>query len=48
VKAKWGVSENNRRARFYELTPVGRKQLDVEASEWALLSSTINAMLRAT
>lgn len=48
IKAKWGVSENNRRARYYELTPAGRKQLETEASEWALLSSTINAMLRAT
>jgi transcriptional regulator len=48
VKAKWGVSENNRRARFYELTAAGRKQLDVETETWALLSSTINAMLRAT
>jgi PadR family transcriptional regulator, regulatory protein PadR len=48
VKAKWGVSENNRRARFYELTADGRKQLEAETSEWALLSSTINAMLRAT
>jgi transcriptional regulator len=48
VKAKWGVSENNRRARFYELTAIGRKQLETEASEWSLLSSTINAMLRAT
>jgi len=48
VKAKWGTSENNRRARFYELTIAGRKQLETEASEWSLLSSTINAMLRAT
>jgi transcriptional regulator len=48
LKAKWGVSENNRRARFYELTADGRKQLETEASEWSLLSSTINAMLRAT
>ena len=48
VKAKWGVSENNRRARFYELTAAGRKQLDVETEAWALISSTINAMLRAT
>jgi transcriptional regulator len=48
VKAQWGVSENNRRARFYEITAAGRKQFATETEEWALLSSTINAMLRAT
>ena len=48
VRAKWGVSENNRRARFYEITAAGRKQLEAETAEWALLSATINAMLRAT
>ena len=48
VKAKWGVSDNNRRARFYELTAAGRKQLEIETEAWALISSTIDAMLRAT
>ena len=48
VKAEWGVSDNNRRARFYSLTPAGRKQLQAETTEWELLSSTINAMLRVT
>jgi transcriptional regulator len=48
VKAEWGVSDNNRRARFYSLTPAGRKQLQAETTQWELLSSTINAMLRAT
>jgi len=48
VKAEWGVSDNNRRARFYELTAAGRKQLQAETTEWELLSSTINAMLRVT
>ena len=48
VRAKWGVSENNRRARFYEITAAGRKQFEAETEEWALLSSTINTMLRAT
>jgi PadR family transcriptional regulator PadR len=48
VKAEWGVSDNNRRARFYALTPAGRKQLQAETTQWELLSSTINAMLRAT
>jgi PadR family transcriptional regulator, regulatory protein PadR len=34
IKAEWGVSENNRRAKFYSLTRVGRKQLEHEAREW--------------
>ena len=48
VNADWGVSDNNRRARYYALTPAGRKQLQTETTQWELLSSTINAMLRAT
>jgi transcriptional regulator len=48
VRAEWGVSDNNRRARYYSLTPAGRKQLQAETTQWELLSSTINAMLRAT
>lgn len=34
IRSKWGVSENNRRAKFYELTRAGRKQLAKEAREW--------------
>ena len=48
VKADWGVSDHNRKARYYVLTPAGRKQLQAETTQWALLSSTINAMLKAT
>lgn len=48
VRAEWGVSDNNRRARYYALTPVGRKQLQAETTQWELLSSTIDAMLKAT
>jgi PadR family transcriptional regulator, regulatory protein PadR len=48
VKADWGVSDNNRRARYYALTPAGRKQLQTETTQWELLSNTINAMLKAT
>jgi transcriptional regulator len=48
VKAEWGVSDNNRKARYYALTPAGRKQLQAETTQWELLSSTINAMLKAT
>ena len=48
VRADWGVSDNNRRARYYALTAAGRKQLQAETTQWELLSTTINAMLRAT
>jgi transcriptional regulator len=48
IKAEWGVSDNNRKARFYALTPAGRKQLQTETTQWELLSRTINAMLKAT
>src|SRR5580765_4133803 len=34
VKSAWGVSDNNRRAKFYQLTPAGRKQVGREAKEW--------------
>lgn len=48
VKGNWGVSEANRRARYYSLTAAGRRQLEEEKAQWALLSATINAMLKAT
>ena len=48
IKAEWGISENNRKAKFYSLTATGRKQLQAETTQWELLSSTINAMLKAT
>ncbi len=48
IKAVWGISDNNRKARFYSLTPSGRKHLGEETVRWETLSSTINAMLRAT
>jgi transcriptional regulator len=34
IASEWGVSENNRRAKFYTLTPVGRRQLRIEVSAW--------------
>src|SRR5918993_2845327 len=41
VKAEWGASENNRKARFYTLTPAGRKRLAVEVEEFERLISAI-------
>jgi PadR family transcriptional regulator PadR len=48
IKGEWGVSENNRKARYYSLTTSGRKQLQEEATQWERLSSTINLMLKTT
>lgn len=46
IKAEWGVSELGRRARFYSLTSVGRKQLEVEAENWNKLTEAIARVLR--
>jgi transcriptional regulator len=45
LDASWGVSENNRRARFYRLTPAGRRQLLQETATWRRLSGAVNAIL---
>jgi transcriptional regulator len=41
IASEWGVSDNNRRARFYELTPRGRKRVSVEVSNWRRLVTAI-------
>jgi DNA-binding PadR family transcriptional regulator len=46
VVADWGVSENNRKARFYKLTPEGRKQLKKEAEEFGLLMRSIQMVMK--
>jgi PadR family transcriptional regulator, regulatory protein PadR len=46
IKAKWGTSENNRRAKYYELTKSGRKQLETEESEWNKLAAAIAKVLK--
>lgn len=48
VKAEWGASENNRRARYYTLTAAGRKQLAVEREEFDRLILAIQKVLAAT
>ncbi len=45
IRAHWGASENNRRARFYSLTATGRKQLDAELENWDRLTGAINLVL---
>jgi len=46
IKAEWGVSDNNRRARFYSLTPTGRKQLAEEEKSWARLTQAVASVLQ--
>ena len=45
IKSDWGNSDNNRRAKFYSLTPTGRKQLESELETWERLSSAIGLVL---
>ena len=45
VRAAWGVSDNQRRARYYELTPRGRQQLTAEAGRWRAMTAAIGRVL---
>ena len=45
IKAKWGESDNNRRAKYYSLTPAGRKYLEREEANWQRLSAAIGLVL---
>src|SRR6266550_3761586 len=45
IKARWGVSENSRRAKYYELTKSGRKQLESESGAWRKLSAAMAQVL---
>lgn len=47
LKARWGASDNNRRAKFYELTSGGRRRLREEAQDWNRLVAAITSALRA-
>ena len=46
IRAKWGASENNRRAKFYSLTPRGERQLAAEAERWARVSAIVERVLK--
>jgi len=46
ISAEWKPSENNRRAKFYSLTRLGRKQLEKEAADWSRLSAAISHVVR--
>ena len=45
IRAEWGASDNNRKAKFYELTRAGRKQLDAESDAWARLTKAVGLVL---
>lgn len=45
VTSEWGLSENNRRAKYYSITPAGRRQLSAEREKWERISSVIGKML---
>jgi transcriptional regulator len=46
IQAEWGASENNRRAKFYSLTSIGRKQLKTELGDWERLTAAIALVLK--
>ncbi len=48
VKTEWGASDNNRRAKYYELTRAGRKQLEIEQNNWQRLAAVMAAVLEAS
>ena len=46
ISASWGASDNNRRAKYYELTRAGRRQLEAEALDWERLTAAVALVLR--
>jgi transcriptional regulator len=48
IKARWGASENNRRAKFYELTKLGHKQFELEESTWRKLTAAVAQILETS
>ncbi len=48
LATEWSQSENNRKAKYYSLTPLGRRQLDEETEKWGRMARVVSAILRAT
>ena len=46
IRSEWRITENNRRARYYELTRAGRRQLEEETATWQRISTAVNGILR--
>lgn len=47
IEGEWGESENNRRAKFYRLTPAGTRQLKSEIAKWSQMTNVVNTILSA-
>lgn len=47
IRGEWGLSENNRQAKYYKLTRAGRKQLEIESSSWDRLSTAISNVMQS-
>ena len=45
IESRWGLSESNRKAKYYELTPLGRRQLEVEQNEWNRFVKAMKSVL---
>ena len=48
IKSEWGVSENNRRAKFYKLTKTGQRQLEAQRANWNRISKAVSRILQTT
>lgn len=48
IAPEWGISDEGRRAKFYQLTAAGRKQFAAERAQWKLFASTVDQVLKAT
>ena len=48
IKSEWGLSDNNRRAKFYKLTKAGQKQLESQRANWQRISKAVTKILQAT
>jgi len=48
IRSRWGISENNRRAKFYEITAAGRRQVEKESEDWARTVEIMNRFKRLT
>jgi transcriptional regulator len=48
LRSEWGTSDNNRRAKYYRLTPLGRRQLEREAAEWSRVAAAVTRVMQTT
>ena len=48
LRSEWGTSDNNRRAKYYRLTPQGRRQLEREAAQWSRIAAAVTRVMQTT